>query len=120
VATPRPLFHILAGLLAILLLAAPATATPLLQQDPAYAVNDGSVQPQKQADHASRRLRPAASLEEFFEIDDDAEQYFKPPPILLRPTAGSALIAKSPIAPHQAAPPSHRACAAYPTGPPHA
>jgi hypothetical protein len=116
---PPRLLHLCVALLTALLCAAPASANPLVQQDATSTVKDGSVQLQKQADHASRRLRPTASLEEFYEIDDDAEQYFKSPPILVRLPAASALVATSLIARYRAALPSHRACAAYQTGPPH-
>ena len=119
-ASPRLLLYLFAVLLTALLSAAPASANPLVQRDAVSAVKDGSVQPQKQTDHAARRLRVSASLEEFFETDDDAEQHFKPPPILLRPVSGSTLVVQSLVVRCQAARASHRACAFYPTGPPNA
>src|SRR5262245_39097789 len=113
VTSPRHWLHLLAALLtALLLVAAQASAGSLAQAqaDAAYAPTEGLIHPAKQFDHASKRQ--VASLEEFLEIDDDAEQYFKPPPILVRPVVGATLVAKPLPTWHRSALPSHRACAA--------
>lgn len=112
--------HLLAALLTLLFAAVPAASADPLRGDPAFAVSDSSVQPPKQADHGTRRPRHTASLEEFFEIDDDAEQYFKPPPAFALTNLGFGFVVEQAPPSYSTAPPSHRACAAYPTGPPHA
>jgi hypothetical protein len=110
----------LAALLATLLAAAqPASASASPHGDAAQALMDGSKWA-KQVHHTSRRPRHAASLEEFFEIDDDAEQYFKPSLLLFQETAGFPLVVESQTFLDLAVRRSHRACAPYPTGPPHA
>jgi hypothetical protein len=118
--SPRRLFRLLPVLLTALFAALPAAAEPSTYSDAPIAAADKSAQPPKQADHATRRLRHTASLEEFVELDDDAEQHFKPPPILVRPAIGSALVVKPLIVRYRQALRTHRACAGYPTGPPHA
>lgn len=76
---------------------------------------------QSSVDHASKnKVRPSAALEEFFEIDDDAEQYSKPQPTLSRFGAGAPIEARPFVVVYRPAPRTHRACASYPTGPPHA
>lgn len=120
VTLPR-IFHLLPALLTTLLLAAtPAIADPLPQVDAVISEHDGSAQPQKLADHSQRRSRAATSLEEFFESDDDAEQHVKLPPTLVRECVRHTLVS-GPLPPsYRAALAAHRACAAPPTGPPHA
>ena len=117
--SPR-LFHLLAAFLtALLFVAAPASVrADFSAQGGTYAAPDNSVQPLKQADQGTRRPRHTASLEEFFEIDDDAEQYFKAPAVVVRWPAGFTLVAEPTPSPYRAPRLSHRPCAAYPTGPP--
>jgi hypothetical protein len=120
------------ALLAMLLIAAtPVTAwfdseTAWLAHDTAGetlgTVPQGTGQTPPVVDHSSRKKpRFSASLEEFFEIDDDAEQYFKPPPAIARYGVGVAIAdPSSSFVSYRSAPRTHRVCAAYPTGPPHA
>jgi hypothetical protein len=113
-----------AMLVALLFAAAPATADPWSHVDFAVAAHEGAGQnaapSPKLADHASKRLQRSASLEEFFEIDDDAEQYFKLLRVVARDDAGETLVARRPVLAYHSTPRTHRACAAFPTGPPHA
>jgi len=121
----RLLFRLLPALFAMLFVAATPAAAWL---DHAAAVELLETVPQSTApaqpsvDHASKnKLRQSPALEEFFEIDDDAEQYFKPPPGLAHHGAAGVPIEARPVAVfHRCTPRTHRACAAYPTGPPHA
>jgi hypothetical protein len=115
---PQRLLWLLPVLLAALFAAPCAQAGWQRQIDAAYAAPNNSVQPLKQADQGTRRPRHTASLEEFFEIDDDAEQYVKAPPVLARRPAGFTLIVEPALRPYRAPPLSHQPCAAYPTGPP--
>jgi hypothetical protein len=65
----------------ILLVALPAGAEQRSSSDTAVAANDGvahNLAPPKPADHASRRQHRSASFDQFVEVDDDAEQDFKP------------------------------------------
>ncbi len=116
----RPLLWFLAILLAGLSVAPSVAGQSGAQADVAYAVTDVSAQPSRQVDHASKKVRHPPSLEEFFEIDDDAEQYFKSD-VLTPPVRSSFLAALCSQADfYRAAPSSHRVCAAFPTGPPSA
>lgn len=115
------LLHLLAALLTTLLFAAaPAAADAPPPAAVSFAADDVYAQPSKHVDHSSKRPRNTASLEEFFEIDDDAEQYFKTPAALVHWQSEFTLVSgcASPTCPSAVR--SHRACAAYPTGPPHA
>jgi len=119
----RILLRLVPALLAMLLFAAaPVVAEPCAQADAAVAENDGSSQnialAPNPADHATRRPHRSASLKEFFEIDDDAEQYFKPLPVFAADTVGTALFTRL-KASYQTAPRIYRVCAGFPTGPPH-
>lgn len=117
----RVLLHGFAALLiAVLFAATPASAQTFEHSDAAYALSDNAVQPPKLIDHSARRPRHTASLEEHFEIDDDSEQYFKLLPGLARPPCGFTLVVEPAPASYSNAPANHRACAAYPTGPPSA
>jgi hypothetical protein len=119
--SPRLLLRLLPVLLAVLFAVPPAAAESWTYPDAPIAATDNSVQPPKQADQTTRRPRHTASLEEFFEIDDDAEQYFKPQPLLTaRRVDPPRVVAESVTRFWREALPTHRACAAYPTGPPHA
>lgn len=118
----RTLFRLLpALLLALLFSAAPAAAlAPVAQHDAAIVASDGAALAIRAADHASKKPRPSAALSQFFEIDDDAEQDFKPQPLLaygvFDATIGSRVLAPCQRPVFR----THRACAAFPTGPPHA
>jgi hypothetical protein len=77
--------------------------------------------PQRSAgDFVTRRHRHAASVEEFFAIDDDADQFSASAEHVIVPAPTSAIR----FAVYQAAthfgeiPPSHRPCAGSQTGPP--
>jgi hypothetical protein len=131
----RILLRLLPALpLALLLAAAPAAAADSWPHvDFGVAAHGGASQnaahPPKLADHANKRPQPdhaskrpqrSASLEEFFEIDDDAEQYFKPLRVVARDDVGETLVARHPALAYRLTPRTHRACAAFQTGPPHA
>lgn len=122
----RYLLRLLPALVAALLFAAlPAAAEPQTQPDAALAMHDGAAQTSapapKQADHASRRPhRGNASLEEFDAADDDAEQHFKPLPVVGVETAGVALEVRFLGWAPRTAPPVRWLGAPFPTGPPHA
>ena len=124
----RPRFRTLrarlATLYALLFAAAPAAADSWTHVDAGVVAHEGTGQnaahPFKLADHASKRPQRSASLEEFFEIDDDAEQYFKLLRVVARDDAGETLVARPPVPAYHSTPRTHRACAAFPTGPPHA
>ena len=119
---PTLLLRLLPALLVALLFAATPAAADWSHGDAAVATSDTvhGVQPLKAADHAIKRPRHSANLEEFVGLDDDAEQYLKSLAVLVRPIA-KLTFASDPAAPgYRAARPSHRACAPFPTGPPHA
>ncbi|HYJ43932.1 MAG TPA: hypothetical protein VEW06_05700 [Xanthobacteraceae bacterium] len=119
----RILLRLLPAMLTALLFAAPANAA-WPQRDAAIVVQDGAVQkaaqPSKLADHATKRPHQSASLEEFVGIDHDAEQYLKAllalPAPFVAPVFGGKPLAPSYSCPRR----THRACAPFPTGPPHA
>jgi hypothetical protein len=112
------------ALLVALLLAAPVAAESWPPVDGATATHEGAVQnvaqPAKLTDHATRRPHRSASVEEFVGIDDDAEQYLTSLPVLLTPSVLPASAAEPVALLYSSAPRTHRACAAFPTGPPHA
>ncbi len=120
---PTLLLRLLPALLVALLFAATPAAADWSHGDAAVATSDtvhAAAQPLKAADHAIKRPRHSASLEEFVGLDDDAEQYLKSLAVLVRPIA-KLTFASDPAAPGcRAARPSHRACAPFPTGPPYA
>ena len=122
----RILHRLLPALLVTLLLAAPpaVAADSWPHADFGVAAHGGAGQnaahPTKLADHASKRPQRSASLEEFFEIDDDAEQYFKPLRVAARDGVSEVLATRRPALAYRLAPRTHRVCAAVPTGPPHA
>jgi hypothetical protein len=118
----------LRALFRLLLVVSPAlllTTQPLDVRLPASHVvvvgsHERDVLPPRADDLVTRKQRHAASLEEFFAIDDDSDQ--SPPssvrivlPALLRvmPLAAPRLPAC-----HPEAPPSHKPCAGPQTGPP--
>lgn len=120
----RHLLRLLPALLAMLFVATTPAAAGL---DDAVVIGrvetvpQGTASVQPAVDHATRKKpRFSASLEEFFEIDDDAEQYFKPPAALSRYGAGAPLELGPFAVFYRSAPRAYRVSAAYPTGPPHA
>jgi hypothetical protein len=77
----------------------------------------GQLQPT--VDHSSKWPRVRVSLEEFFELDDDAEQYFKPPPGVHPDLSAGEVLLSPPLSRiYRSDVPSRRPSAAYPTGPP--
>lgn len=121
----RILLRLVPALLAMLLCVPPsAAAEPRAPLDAGITTHGGAAhnlaRPPKLADHATRRARHNASLEEFIGIDDDAEQYLKPLTVLLRPIVGPTFVVEQATVFYRTAPPNHPACAAPPTGPPHA
>ncbi len=120
----RILLRLLPALLAMSLYAAPPAVAEPCTYDTAVAGRDGAApsiaHPPKLDDHASKRAHHSASLQEFVGIDDDAEQDLLPLPVLLRPVAVTPFAAAPATSSYRAALPSHPACAAPPTGPPHA
>jgi hypothetical protein len=121
----RILLRFLPALLAMLLCAAPPAAAELWTHvDAATAAHDGAApsaaHPPNAADHASKRAHHSASLQEFVGIDDDAEQYLLSLPVLLSPIGDPPFAAAPATSSYRAALPNHPACAAPPTGPPHA
>jgi hypothetical protein len=123
VKTSRLLVRLLPALLAFLL----ASAQPAGRHLPSYgeeaiASLDRDSRPGRSADLITRKQRYAASIEEYFAIDDDADQYIESPRRLAAALARSTPItaAPLPLPCYGEVPPSHRPCAAPPTGPPHA
>ena len=118
------ILRLVPALLVALLFAAPVAAEAWPPADAAIATHEGAVQnaalPAKLADHATRRSHRSASLEEFVSIDDDAEQDLTSPPVLRAPSALPASAARPLVSCYSPAPRTHRACAAFPTGPPRA
>lgn len=117
---PRLLLQALPILLVVLFAAPSVAAGQWTQTNSSYAANDEAAQPAKLIDHASKKVRHGANLEEFFEIDDDAEQYFKSRPFSVSLTGSFAFVVRPRTIAHRAAPVSHPPRAAYSTGPPHA
>lgn len=120
--TARTLFRLLPALLLTLLFAAaPAAALPsAAQRDAAIVSSDGPAYATKNADHASKKPRPSATLSQFFEIDDDAEQDFKPQPLVAYGIFNATIGARILVPSQHPVLRTHRVCAAFPTGPPHA
>jgi hypothetical protein len=121
VKTLRILLRVVPALLACLLLSAQPTGRSAPTHGEAVIVSyarDG----QPAIDLVTRKQRHAASIEEYFTVDDDAEQYVQSPPQLAVVIRRSTPVVARPEPPncYREAPPSHRPCAAPPTGPPHA
>jgi hypothetical protein len=118
VSSPRLLLNLVAGLLLLLAAAAPVRADVASHSNTPFAAKDSAGHLSKQVDHASRRMRPAASVEEYFEVDDDVEQDFKPQPMF----AHSDPIVVPPARPltltYRAALPRYAVRTTYSTGPP--
>jgi hypothetical protein len=116
------LFRLIPALLAALLLAAaPSVAAPCSAVDVTVAAVDKPVSAlghiSKSSDQFSKRLRDSDSLEEFFAIDDDAEQYLKLRHVLAHAST-VAFVVRAGASCFDPARRSHRACAAFATGPP--
>ena len=117
------LLRLLPLLSAIMLLAVqPLGIRAPVPHDTIVASHEHDVLPPRQGDLVTRKQRHAASLEEFFAIDDDSDQYAKAPPGLAAMLARSWPVAERPRPPlcYREALPTHRPCAAPQTGPPHA
>jgi hypothetical protein len=117
----RHLVRLLPLLAAALLLLAQPVGTYVPVQGDAFVASHGRDAPSRAGDIVTRKQRHAASLEEYFAVDDDPDQSLASSLALIRAKA-SARLAIAPSLPcrYRAPPPSHRACAAPPTGPPFA
>jgi hypothetical protein len=105
---------------ALLVTAQPLGARPLAPHGLVIASHQHDVLPPRADDLVTRKQRHAASLEEFFAIDDDSDQA---PPSSVRFAVPALMRATSLVAPplracHRDAPPSHKPCAGPQTGPP--
>jgi hypothetical protein len=117
----RILVHLLPALAAWLLLSAqPAGRDTPVHGAAVLASHERDGRPA--VDLVTRKQRHAASLGEYFAVDDDAEQYAQSPPQVavvrgrstwVTPRSEPRLCYREPL-------PSHRPCAAPSTGPPHA
>jgi hypothetical protein len=118
----RNLLRVVPACLVLWLLAmAPASAGNRLEREAGAGTFDRLAQPLKLAPHGSPTAQPElAALEEFYGIDNDAEQYFKAPARVRSAGSAFAPLAASTHGVYRAPPRSHRGCAAPPTGPPHA
>jgi hypothetical protein len=76
--------------------------------------------PHRAGDFVTRKQRHAASLEEFFAIDDDADQFSASAEhvIALAPTRAILFAVHQPSVHYGEPPPSHKPCAGLQTGPP--
>jgi hypothetical protein len=82
---------------------------------------DRDAHPSVHGDLTTRKHRHAASIEEYFAIDDDSDQYVKSAAALDAERPHYTILAdRTALPPPLAVPRSHRACAAPATGPPHA
>jgi hypothetical protein len=108
-------------LAALLLLGAQPLGRPLpAHGDSVLASGEQNAQPQRRGDFIIRKHRHAASLEEFFAIDDDSEQHFNSLPRGLAPANARqlAFVERRAVSRYRDWRPSHRPIAAFPTGPP--
>jgi hypothetical protein len=115
--------RLLPALTALLLFSAqPAGRNQPAQHDAAVASHERDAAAPRAADWVTRKQRHAATLEEFFAIDDDSDQFAKPPLSLVAPALDgfTQIDERERAARYREARPNHRACAAPPTGPPHA
>jgi hypothetical protein len=88
--------------------------------DASFVSHEREALPPPLGDFVTKKQRHTASLEEYFAIDDDAEQYFKPPPRVVPADTPYVLVVEPLPSHYRAALPNRRPCAAPPTGPPHA
>ena len=117
----RILVRVLPALMAWLLLSAqPAGRDAPLYGEAVFASHerDGRLA----VDFVTRKQRHVASLEEYFSLDDDAEQHVQSLPqvtvVTDRPTRVAPRV--EPLPCYREPLPTHRPCAAPSTGPPHA
>jgi hypothetical protein len=117
----RLFFGLLPALLALLLHAPVAAGKSLSIYDVAAAESFRHDMPLPTAvDLATRSQRNAASIEEYFAIDDDADQYAKRSAYASPLTTPYTLVVELQLFFYGAVAPSHPPCAAPPTGPPYA
>jgi hypothetical protein len=117
----RLFFGLLPALLALLLHAPSAAGKPLTMPNIAAAEIFERSNPLPVAiDLTTRSQRHAASIEEYFAIDDDADQYAKWPAHVAPLTTRYTPVRELQPFVYGAVAPSHPPCAAPPTGPPHA
>jgi hypothetical protein len=117
----RILVRVLPALVACLLLSAqPAGRNAPVQGEAFIASRDRDSRPA--VDIVTRKQRHAGSLEEYFAIDDDADQFVPSQPQLAVVIRQSTRLVARPEPPncYRDARPTHRPCAAPATGPPHA
>jgi len=106
---------LLPALLLVLLTQAPATASEQIQPIDSSLVQgpDRDAHPADHGDFTTRKNRHAASIEEYFAIDDDSDQYAASPAQLDWEFPSYIVLAdRSASLPVLALPRSHRACAA--------
>ena len=109
---------------AFALLVAVWAAGPAIAGDVSWKSDDAIVgakehgQPTPHFDLVTRKNRHAGSLEEFFAIDDDSDQYDQPPAPLVKIFTWYTLVADKPRAFHVQTPRHHWPRAALSTGPP--
>jgi hypothetical protein len=123
VISPRTLLRLLPIVAALLLLAAsPLGVSPPLHGESVLASGEQGAQPPRRGDFITRKHRHAASLEEFFAIDDDSEQHFNSLPRGLAPALARYAVFVEPraVSRYREWRPSYRPSAAFPTGPPSA
>jgi hypothetical protein len=120
----RPFVRWLPALAALLVLSVqPAGITMQAHSDAVVASHERNTLPSRHDDLVTRKQRHAASLEEYFAVDDDPDQFANQLPRLACGFARCALVVAGqrqalPCCRH--VPLSHSPCAAPPTGPPHA
>lgn len=76
--------------------------------------------PHRAADIVTRKQRHAASLEEYFAIDDDADEFSAPVGSIAAPypVRGDRFASAGPCSGYSEPQPTHRPCAGLQTGPP--
>jgi hypothetical protein len=117
----RILVRVLPALVACLLLSAqPAGRNAPVHGEAFIGSHDRDSRPT--VDIVTRKQRHAGSLEEYFAVDDDADQFVQSHSQLAVVIRESTPVVARPEPPncYREALPTHRPCAAPPTGPPHA
>jgi hypothetical protein len=117
----RLFLGLLPALLALLLHAPIAANAPLSIFEPASVESFERGNPLPSAgDLITKKQRHAASIEEYFAIDDDADQHAKWPERAVALSTPFTLVGELQPFVYSGVAPSHPPCAAPPTGPPHA
>jgi hypothetical protein len=117
----RSLARLLPLLAAMLVLPAqPAGVRVATPNEASLTSHERGAAPSRLGDLASRKHRQTASLEEYSAIDDDPDEHTRALRGLVRIAVAAPPFAERLLPPPYCSPrPSHRACAAPPTGPPH-